>query len=541
MELQLQKKKEKGKKIADSKSFEIIKSIFWPPAIVVLILLFIGFLNREAFMSGAQAALNFTLDYFGWLYLFFIFIFVCAVIFFAISPACNIKLGGPDAKPILSLWNWWAVALVAGIGTGIVFWGVAEPLYHFYGPPSLFGSAPETPAAAIDSMKISYIHWTFHPYSIYAVIGVAIAYSSHNLKQPLRVSSALYPLIEEKANGLVGNLINALAIFATVGCIITSMGLGTMQLGGGLEYLFGIPKSTMLYVLLIGIITACYTLSSYTGLQRGIKFLSRLNTNIFIGLVIFIFLIGPTKYFLNLFVESFGAYLKDIIPMTLWADTFKEGGGWVGSWTIFYWAWWLSLAPVLGVFLARISYGRTIRQFMFVNVLAPALFGFAWFTTFGGGAIYVDYFNNAGLMEFINQRGIELSMYGLLENFPLSAITIPLAFCTVAISFITMADSATSAISEMCTKRKIRVIGEPPSRLKLFWGIAAGSITILFLIISGTIGLQALQTSVIVAGLPIVILEMIALIAVLYGIYTKKHLSDDKGSLPNSISQEDSK
>lgn len=501
-------------------NFELEKGIFWPPAILLLILLGVGIANRDLFMSGASNALKFTLEYFGWMYLSFIFAFVAFVLLISFSSAGSIRLGGQDASPVLSYWNWWAIALCAGIGTGIAFWGVAEPLYHYYGPPSISGALPSTPESALAAMKISFLHWSFHPYSIYAVIGVAIAYSAYNLNQPLRVSSALYPILGDRVNGLVGDIINGLCIFATVGCVITSMGFGTMQLAGGLEYLLDIPKSNMVYTIIIALMTAAYTISSYTGLQKGIKFLSSQNAKIFIGFVVFIFCMGPTKYFLNLGVESFGGFLNDFISMSLWTDTFEKGGGWVGSWTVFYWAWWLSLAPILGVFLAKISYGRTIREFMCVNVLAPALFGLAWFITFGGGAIYQDSVGGADLMGVVNNKGVEFSMYALLEKFPLPSITVPLAFITICISFITLADSATSAISEICTKKMAG--DEPPASLKIFWGIIMGSMTVLFLMISGKTGTKALQTSSIVVGLPIVIIEMLALISVVYALHKRK-------------------
>ncbi len=492
-------------------NFELEKGTFWPPAILITLLLIIGIINRDLFMSGADIALKFTLNYFGWMYLSFIFVFVTFVLFIAFSSAGSIRLGGKDAVPVLSYWNWWAIALCAGIGTGIAFWGVAEPLYHYYGPPSLSGAAAKSPEAALAAMKISFLHWSFHPYAIYAVIGVAIAYSAYNLKQPLKVSSALFPLLGTRVNGVLGDIINGLCIFATVGCVITSMGFGTMQLAGGLEYLFDIPKSNMVYALIILLMTASYTVSSYTGLQKGIKFLSSQNARIFIAFVIFIFIAGPTKYFLELGVESMGAFLNDVVSMSLWSDTFSKGNRWVGSWTIFYWAWWLSLAPILGVFLAKISYGRTIREFMCVNVLAPALFGLAWFVTFGGGAIYLESMADANLMGLINEKGVEFSMYALLEKYPLPSITVPLAFITICISFVTLADSTTSAISEICTGNSTG--GEPPSVLKIFWGIIMGAMTILFLMVAGTTGTKALQTSSIVVGLPIVMIEMLALIS----------------------------
>ncbi len=297
-----------------------------------------------------------------------------------------------------------------------------------------------------------------------------------------------------------------------------------MQLAGGLDYLLGIPKSNLIYAVIIAAITVTYTISSYTGLQKRIKFLSSQNAKLFIGFLIFVFIAGPTTYFLNLGVEAFGGFFNDAISLSLWSDAFKQGEGWNGSWTVFYWAWWLALAPVLGVFLAKISYGRTIREFMFVNVMAPALFGLAWFVVFGGGAVYLERFADANLMALIKDKGVEFSMYGLLEHYPLPKLTIPLAVLTLFISFITLADSATSAIAEICTNDKEK--SEPPAVLKIFWGTTLGGMTLLFLMIAGTTGTKALQTTSIVVGLPIVIIEMLALISVVVAVRNRKEKSE---------------
>lgn len=220
------------------------RKTFWPPALLVLALLVMGIVDNNAFLQGANAALNFAVEKFGWMYCSFVFIFLVFVVFVAFSPAGDIKLGGKNAKPILSYWNWWAIALCAGIGSGIVFWGVAEPLYHYYQPPTLYGSDPQTKSAAIESMKISILHWSFHPYAIFSVFGLAVAYSHYQYKQPLKASTALYPIFGNRLHGFMGDCIDALCIFATVGCVITSTGFGTLQIAGGLEYLLESSKAT---------------------------------------------------------------------------------------------------------------------------------------------------------------------------------------------------------------------------------------------------------------------------------------------------------
>ncbi|MFA6811211.1 MAG: BCCT family transporter [Desulfoplanes sp.] len=488
---------------------------FWPPALLVLSLLIMGIIDNEAFLQGANAALNFAVTTFGWMYCSFVFIFLVFVVFVAFSPVGSIRLGGDDAKPILSYWSWWSIALCAGIGSGIVFWGVAEPLYHYHQPPTLYGSDPQTTAAALEAVKISILHWSFHPYAIFSVFGLAVAFSHHQYKQPLKASTALYPIFGNRLHGILGDCIDSLCIFATVACVITSTGFGTLQITGGLEYLFGIPQSNFTYVVVICCLTLLFAISSYTGLQKGIRFFSSHNAKLFLFFLVFIFLTGPTIFFLNLGTESIGGFLGDIIKISLWTDSFQESKGWVGSWTVFYWSWWLTFAPILGVFLAKISYGRTIREFLVVNVLAPASFSTLWVILFGGGAIAMDIQTCGSLWAVINEKGIEFTIYAFLKGYPLSFLTIPLALVVVGISLITLADSGVSAISEICTVKIKSKNGEPPAGMKLFWAVLIGSMAVLFLLIAGVAATKALQTTSIVAGLPILIIELLSMFGLL--------------------------
>lgn len=262
-------------------------------------------------------------------------------------------------------------------------------------------------------------------------------------------------------------------------------------------------------------LTLLFALSSCTGLQKGIRFFSSHNAKLFIFFLVFIFLTGPTIYFLNLGTQCFGGFLEDIIKISLWTDSFKESNGWVGSWTVFFWSWWLTFAPILGVFLAKISYGRTIREFLCVNVLAPASFSIVWIILFGGGAVAMDMQTNGSLWAVINEKGVEFTIYEFLRGYPLSSLTIPLALLVVAISLITLADSGVSAISEICTVKIKNSTGEPPAKMKLFWASLIGSMAILFLLIAGVAATKALQTTSIVTGLPILVIEMISMIGLL--------------------------
>ncbi len=506
-------------------SFEVEKGIFYPPAVLLILALIIGLIAPEKFEKGAATALNFTIDYFGWMYLLFTFIFFMFVVIVMFSPVGKIKLGGADAKPELNLWNWWCIALCGGIGTGIVFWGVAEPLIHYCSPPVIAGVTNSSPGSAIYALQISYLHWAFHPYAIYAVFGLAVAYMAFNYQLPFRVSSALYPILGEKIHGTWGKSIDSLVVFSQIAGIITSMGFGVMQLARGLDFLFGLTPSNFLYVFIVTIVTLVYTISSYTGLQSGIKWLSDKNSKIFIVSVIFLLVVGPTKFLFDLGTQSFGGYLQNLFSMSFYSDPFSLGSGWTGNWTIFYWAWWIVVAPLMGTFLARISYGRTIREFLIVNVLAPGLFGIVWFTTYGGSAIYLDRFKNAGIMNTINQYGSEVATYALFKNFPLDFITVPIAILAVAISFITLANSMTSTISTITSKHA--TTDEAPGALKVFWGVLMGCLTILFLVIGGTSSIKGLQTTSIVAALPIFILEITVVVSLILAFYKKGHRTSD--------------
>jgi len=512
-------------KTQTTKKFQLENGIFWPPAIVTIVLLVIGIVNSDAFSSGASAALSWCIDYFGWLYLLFGFIFFAFVLVVMVCPIGKLKLGGPDAEPEMNYWNWFAIALCAGIAIGILFWGVAEPLYHYSGPPVWMGLEANSPESAIAALEISYFHWTIHPYALYAIFGLAVAYATFNQNLPFRISSGLYPILGKRVFGPIGQAIDGLAVFAIVGGVVTSLGLGTLQLGAGLKFLTGMEPNNFIYVVIIAIITVGYTMSSYTGLHRGIKFLSDTNAKVFFFLLIFLFVVGPTKQILEMGVQAMGGYIMKVVPMSFWADPFDTGGGWAGGWTIFYWAWWIAFAPMVGMFLARISYGRTVRQFLLVNVLTPAFFGMLWFNVFGGTAIYLQHTGVADLLKTLGETGTEGALFALFAEFPLAFITMPLAFFTVAVSFTTLADSMTSTLALMTTKGS-HMTGEAPGPVKLFWGLVMGGVTILFLLISGVDSTKALQTSSIVSALPIFLIEMATLVALLFVFYDKGYKSD---------------
>ncbi|SKC39605.1 BCCT family transporter [Maledivibacter halophilus] len=495
------------------KDFEIEKGVFFPPAILMGLTLTIGMISTESFANWASSSLEFTINNFGWMYLllaFIIFVFTLALSFSAFG---KIKIGGEESETEVGFWPWCAMSVCGGIGVAMVFWAVAEPLTHYYIPPILAGAAPESPESAIRGLQMAIFHWSYVPYSLFAIFGVAVGYASYNMGLPFRPSSALYPLMGEKIYTFPGKLVDAISVLALIGGVITSLGFGTMQFASGLGFLFNLIPNDTIYVLIITILTVSYTFSSYRGLQKGMKIISSINSYIYVFLVIFLFSFGPTRFLLNIGVEAMGSLIKNFVPTALNIDAFNTGDGWSGTWTIFFWAWWMACAPLVGMFLARIAIGRTIRQLILVNIFIPGTFIFMWFTGFGGSAIYYDHFKNAGIMNIINQRGLEVSMYALLHNLPMSYITIPLGVIVLGFSFITLADAMTSTISAITTKNT--TVKEAPESIKLFWGLMIGAVTVLCLLVSGEVGTQALQSMSIVYALPIFIFSIFVIISLL--------------------------
>lgn len=485
--------------------------VFLPPAILLVVAVIFGLINPELFGKAASATLSFTIAKFGWFYTLGSTFLLCFCLWAGFSRYGDVKLGGPKAVPELSVYTWWAISICAGIAIGIVFWGVAEPMAHYTNPPPFLHVEGKSLAAGETALRYAFFHWTFHTYGIYVSAAICIAFAFYNTKKPFKVSSSLFPLIGNRIGGNWGHFVDGLSIFAIVGGVGTSLGFGTMQIASGLDFLWGIKSSGTIWLLIILCLTACYTISSYSGLQKGIKFLSRNNIRLYFILMVFLLVAGPTIHILENTLSAVGDYVSNIVQMSLFLDP-MEKSGWPGTWSNFYWAWWLAFAPVVGLFLARLAYGRTIRELVLVNLIGPALFGIAWFGLFGSSAIYLDHFQNAGIGEIIKASGNEVSLYALFQQLPFSGVTIILGVLAICISFITLADSMTSTIAAMTTKGfgETRTEKEPPARMKIFWGFVMGLLSYV-LLVSG--GASALQTSVIVCGLPILVLQIFMAIA----------------------------
>jgi glycine betaine transporter len=488
----------------------INKKVFFPPALILVVAVITGIISPEAFEKGASAALSFTLNYFGWFYTLGSAFLLGFCLWAGFSRYGNIKLGGPDARPEISLFNWWAMSICAGMAIGIVFFGVAEPMAHYTNPPPFLGYEPGSLAAGEHAMRYAFFHWTFHTYGIYVSAAICIGFAFYNSGQPFKVSSSLYPLIGDRIKGNWGYLVDGLSIFAIVGGVGTSLGFGTMQIGGGLKFLWGIEPNQIVWLLIIGVLTLCYTISSYTGLQKGIRILSENNIRLYFLLMAFVLFCGPTIHVIESTVTAVGDFLGNLVPMSFYLDPMGKSG-WPGQWSNFYWAWWIAFAPVVGLFLVRLGYGRTIRQFVLVNLIGPAVFGMVWFGIFGSTSIYLDHFTGAGIAKAIAEYGKEISLFALLRHLPMPGLTMALGILAVAVSFITLADSMTSTIAAMTTRdfATSPENKEPPAAMKIFWGVGMGCFSWV-LLVSG--GASALQTSVIVCGLPILVIQILMVI-----------------------------
>ncbi len=448
---------------------------------------------------------SFLVHKFGWFYLLAAtaFLVFCFVMIF--SKYGNIRLGADDEKPEYRYRTWFGMLFSAGMGIGLVFWGVAEPMYHFYSPP--VGEA-ETAEAARVAMRYAFFHWGLHPWAIYAVVALALAYFQFRKKEPGVISHVLRPVLGERVNGLTGIAVDTLAVYATIFGVATSLGLGAIQISGGLSHLSpSIPNSFATQLVVIVVVTVLFMLSAQTGLNKGIKILSDANVMLAVLLMFFLLFAGPTNFIMDVFTATVGSYIQNLPSMSLRLSPFEQSE-WPRVWTIFYWAWWIAWAPFVGSFIARVSRGRTVREFMIGVLLVPTIFSALWFSVFGGSALYLEMFEGADIMETMNESGIEMALFSVFKHFPLSTILSGLAILLICTFFVTSADSATFVLGMQTTNGSLN----PSNSVKLTWGIIQSAAAIILL---WTGGLQALQTASIIAAFPFTIIMLFMMFSLL--------------------------
>jgi choline/carnitine/betaine transport len=471
------------------------KVVFGVTAVVALAFLAWGFISTSSLADVSGTGLKWVMTNGGWFFVLTASGFVLFVIWLALSHYGNIPLGRDDEEPEFRTVSWIAMMFSAGMGIGLMFYGVSEPISHFVTPPPGTGEAG-SPEAVQNAMATTLFHWTLHPWAIYAVVGLAVAYGVYRKGRLQLISSAFEPLLGRHANGPGGKVIDMFAIFATLFGSATSLGLGALQIESGLDIVAGIGDGgNAVLIGIIAVLTVAFVLSAVSGVARGIQWLSNINMVLAIALAGFVFIVGPTVFILNLLPTSVGSYIGDLPMMS--ARTSAEGQAtseWLGGWTVFYWAWWLSWTPFVGMFIARISRGRTIRQFVTGVLLVPSLVSLVWFAIFGGAAIKQQ---QEGV-DIAGAGGLEQQLFTTLEQYPLSTIASVIVMALVAIFFVSGADAASIVMGSLSERGTIH-----PSRpIVIFWGVATGAVAAVMLLVGGADALSGLQTITIIAALP---------------------------------------
>lgn len=478
--------------------------------IVMIIFVLLGVLSPEGMGKGVTAVFNFMIKNFGWSFIIGASVFLFLIIFLLLSPLGQIKLGKDDEKPAYRNLAWFAMLFSCGMGIGLLFWGVSEPIWHYMWPP---GGEANTPEAAHQAMRFAFFHWGFHPWAIYAIVAGALGYFSYRKGLPMLLSSTLSPILgEDRIHGFWGTIVNIIGVFATLFGLATSLGLGAMQIGAGMEMLWGIPSQAGVWVIIVAVITAGAVISTATGIDKGIKILSQANILIAGLIMALVFIVGPTLFILRTLAHGTGGYLQNIIQMSFRMDPSGAGTeGWTGAWTVFYWAWWIAWAPFVGTFIARISRGRTIRNFIIGVLLIPVGVSIVWFSVFGGSALFIEQFGAGGIADAVSQDSA-VGFFAMLQSMPISSILIFVAMISVAIFFVTSSDSGTY-VNGMLTSRGNP---DPPLALRIIWGVLEGGIAAI-LLFSG--GLEALQTASVVGGFPFMIIMFLMLYCLFKALY----------------------
>ncbi|MFC0002769.1 BCCT family transporter [Micromonospora siamensis] len=465
-----------------------------------------GLLARGSLADFGTSGLAWVIRTFGWFFVVAADAFLVLAVVIAASRFGRIRLGADDDEPEFSTLAWIAMMFSAGMGIGLVFFAVAEPIQHYATPPPSTGVAGQTPAAGAAAMQYTLFHWTLHPWGIYAIAALALAYSTFRKGRDNRISAAFHPLLGARADGAAGRAVDLLAVFATVFGSATSLGLGALQVAAGLDLVTGIRDTRGVELVVIGALTLAFVVSAFSGLHKGVKWLSTTNVVLAVLLMVFVFVVGPTIYTLEVLPASVGDYLSNLVFMSTRTGAFSDTA-WLGSWTIFYWAWWISWAPFVGTFIARISRGRTVRQFLVGVLLVPSGASAVWFSIMGGSALRAQATGTRDLVADVG-KGSEQALFGLLDALPLATVTSVLAMVLIALYFVTSADSASLVLGTLTSNGALR----PHRVLVVLWGVLIGAVAAALLLAGG---LEALQQATILVALPFVVV-MLGLAAALW-------------------------
>ena len=493
---------------------KINRTVFFTSAGIILLFVSFGALFTETAGAWTSATQNFIATQLGWFYSLCMTFFLGFVVWILFSKYGHIRLGQPDETPKYNYLTWFSMLFSAGIGIGLLFFGVAEPLYHFTHPPHATGEVAGSVAAAEKAIAVTFFHWGLHGWSLYVIVGLSLAYFGYRRDLPLTFRSTLYPILGEKIYGLPGDVIEILAVFGTLFGVATSLGLGVIHVNTGLSMFGWLEYSTTNQILLIAGITVVATISVVSGLDRGIRRLSEINFSLGVVLLAFVFFLGPGLFLIRAYIQDLGYYIQHLPELSLMtgayaadADGLTANINWQKAWTVFYWGWWISWSPFVGMFIARISRGRTIREFVLGVLLVPCTFITFWMSTFGNTAIYMQKYDTGvgqgvDLMARITSADGTFqffkAFYVTLEALPWASLTMTVATVSGIIYFVTSSDSASLIIDILTSDND----PAPPVGQRIFWAVTEGAVAAVLMATGGKDALQALQTASITAALP---------------------------------------
>lgn len=471
-------------------------AVFWSSIALIAAFVLWSSVSPQSLGDVMTASMNWVAASMGWSYLVVTLLCIGLMLCLGFSRFGGIRLGSDSDRPEYSTWAWLAMILSAVMGIGLISYGVAEPISHFMAPPHALAQ-PETMEAAVRAMQFSFFDWGPHAWAVFGIFGLAIGYSTHRKKRPGLVSPMLRPIFGKLVDGWFGKMIDVFAIIATLFGTTTSLGLGASQIAEGLGRVFGVSSGLVTQILIIAVVTVLFTLSALSGVNRGIKYISQITMTLSLALAVYVFIAGPTNFISNLFFRSVGQYFSDFLQVSLITPSTPDDLQWMQWWTYFMMAWWLSWGAFVGVFLAKISRGRTIRQFVAGVLGVPSLVFFAWFTIFGGSAIQMD-MNGAGIGAATTEN-INSAFFAMLENLPLVQLTAVITVVLVALFFISGADANTFVLSMLSSKGSL----EPSKPVLGLWGGLTGACAVLLLLVGG---LTALQQAAMLSALPFTVI-----------------------------------
>lgn len=499
--------------------------VFWPPFLLLMTAVILSFVNLDGFLATTSAINSWILNEFSWMFSIGTLFLLGTCIWVYFSPLGNVKIGGENATPLLTKWRWFSIALCTTVAIGILFWGTAEPMYHLHSPPVSMGLEANSADAAKFAMSTMFLHWSFTPYAIYSIPALMFALAYYNLKLPFSLGSALSPIFGKSVQGKVGQIIDAVALYALVAGMAASLGTGVLTLAGGLDNILSIGTGPIVLGCVTLAIVLCFITSAASGLHKGIARLSSLNAKVFFLIAGFVFIFGPTSFILSMGVEGMGNYLGNFFQKSLFTGA-ASGDKWPQWWTIFYWANWLAWAPITALFLGKIARGYTVRQFLIFNLVLPASFACLWMSIFSGTALHMDINGDGILNKALQATGAESVIYTMFDNLPLAGITAVVFIFVSFLSYVTAADSNTEAIANLCADNSETILsgdeseeGKSNLTIKIIWGVTIGFIAWVMTSFAGIDGIKMMSN---LGGLPALFIVLACNFSLIYCVITGK-------------------